>query len=178
MDNHTFRSRLVKLIQKSRKALRLYSNMGSLPSDGGTEFAEVQVREWKRVNSDLVQNLTTAMDSPNMKQLSVDVFSLRERFHAEWRQAEADMRQKQRELLSAAEHGDFIKSAILSNELVILKARTQACQAAHHELSDAVRQSRLAEPTIELSSDNVIEDSEDEIPEPRQAKVIPLRGRK
>lgn len=175
MDNHTFRSRVLKLIQKSRKALRLYSNMGNIPTEGGSEFTDIQVREWKRVNAELVQNLTSAMDNPNMKQLAIDVFSLRERFQVEWRDAESELRHKQRDLISAAEHGDFIKGATLCSDLVVLKARMQACQAAHHELSDAVRQSRLSEPTIELTSDNVIDDDRDDVPEPRQAKVIPLR---
>jgi hypothetical protein len=179
MDSHTFRSRLARLIQKSRKALRLYSNVGSLPNEGGSEFTEMQVNEWKRINADLLHHLTAAVENPSHKQLTVDICALRERFQVDWRMAESEMHRKQRELIAASEHGDFIKASLLSNELVVIKARTQASQAAHHELSDVVKQSRPSQPTIELSNENVVLDTreEEEYEEPRQAKVIPLRKR-
>ena len=179
MDNHTFRSRVSRLLQKSRKALRLYSSVATLPADGGSQFAEAQVREWKRVNSDLVQSLTVAIDCQHTKRAATDICALRDRFHLEWRKAEAEMRNRQMELILSAEQGDFVKTALLSQELVGLKARTQACEAAYHELGDVVRHSRVAEPMIELSSDSIVfRDIAGASADAQPTNVIPLRLRK
>lgn len=176
MENHTFRSRLAELMQKSRKALRLYTSMGRINNNAHSELNEMQAQQWKEINADLLRQISAAMESPNSRALVADIFTLRDRFYAAWRSAEADVHNKRRDLISSAENGDFIKSAVLGRELVLLKAREQAAQAAHHELQEVLTRSRVAQPTIELSQDNVVPEVE-EVPEKLFAKVIPLRGR-
>jgi len=188
MESETFRSRLAQLVQKSRKAIRLYTSMGKLGPDRG-EFAEVQVGQWREVNSELLRALSELLDNPNQRALAGQVFALRDRFCAEWRRVEADLRVKQQELISAAERSDFVRAAHLSRELVLLKAREQATQAAHHELEEVLKKSRLSQPTIELPPEAALPaapgigdaegDAEAQVAvnqTRRSAKIIPLRS--
>lgn len=185
MENETLRSRVALLVQKSRKALRLYSSMGRFGGGEGSEFAELQVAPWREVNAELLRELSAAFDNPNTRALTGAILALRDRFYGDWRRIEAELRLKQQELVSAAEHGDFIKAAHLSRDLIVCKAREQAAQAAHHELQDVVKRSKLSQPTIELSSDRAIEPEGNEpaaeldlfAGQPMRvgAKIIPLR---
>ncbi len=173
MESETFRSRILKLIQKSRKAIRLYTTMGRMQPDAAGEFGEAQVTEWRQINADLYKELSEALEQGNARRLSAEVFTLRDRYYASWRSGEGSMVSKQRELLRSAENGDFIRAALLSRELVSLKARVQAVQAAHHELDDVIRQSRLSEPELLPADPEPIE-----LPEQAampQAKIIPIR---
>jgi hypothetical protein len=158
--------------------------MGRLSGGEASEFAELQVVQWREVNSDLLRELSSALDNPNTRALTGAVLGLRDRFYADWRRVESELRVKQHELVSVSEQGDFIKAAHLSRDLIVLKAREQAAQAAHHELQDVVKRSRLAQPTIELSSDRAIADDKDQSdsldlfsgqPIRVGAKIIPLR---
>jgi hypothetical protein len=169
MDNPTFRSRIAALMQKSRRALRLYTSVGRTSGEVQHEFGERQAHEWKLANLELLKRLSEAMEHANVKLAVRDVFAAREVFYTMWRDAEAEVAPRQRDLVFAAENGDFIRAAIIGGELVGLKARAQASQAAHHELDDLIRQSRLAYPTMELPLP-----APDATKEAPLAKVIPL----
>lgn len=178
MNSETFRSRVFNLIARSRKALRLYSNVGRFQSDAGNEFTERQTREWKHVTADLLKELTTALeDSKTGRDLVTSLFSIRDRFNVQWRSVESDLNPKQKELIYASENGDFVKAALLSSELLLLKARMQAAQAAHHELDDVIRKSKVTQSAdmkaaIQLDSEDIVEEK------PAMqvaAKVIPIR---
>ena len=177
MNDETFRSRLLKLVQKSRKALRLYSSMGKRSGD----LADVQVKEWREVNSDLLKSLSIILDSPSNKGLASSVIAIRDRFYHEWRMAEGEMHKKHKELLRYAESGDFLRVVNLGTDLASLKARVQALQAAHHEIQEVVNRSHVSQPPIELSKDvpaeEVVAVESDPNPIQRTAKVIPLRQR-
>lgn len=186
MEHETLTSRLAKLIQRSRKAIRLYSNAshvshGQGSGEHGSEFAELQVCEWRRVNTELLQRLLTVANSGTHKKISQDLSELCERFYAEWRASETKLHEEQRELVAAAEHADFVRSAMLGRELVILKARMQATEAVYHELSLMLGSARIdhvpgrTESQMEFDLDEALVRSEPEdIPVPR-AKIIPLR---
>jgi len=200
MENPTFRSRLSQLMQKSRKALRLYSSMSvgngainsaRVGSESG-EFSDLQVMEWREVNSELLKALTVAVGSPTSKRVVADVFALRDRFHAEWRAQETEQHQGQSALVLAAQQGDFVRAAVVSRSLVICKARMQACHAAYQELHDVLTQSRIPTPAIELSHVHTNESRSNAYTElslavanngsagtngPVLAKVIPIRKR-
>lgn len=169
MENHTFRSRLTQLLQKSRKALRLYSSLGSSRAPGSVasdrsgadeqashEFSELQVGEWRRVNGELVRSLTLIATNSQPRQLATDVFSLRDRFQIEWRGSEGELHSKQILLLQASEASDFTRAAILARELVALKAAVQASHAAFVELDELIGASKLLPPAIELTSAHVV----------------------
>ena len=174
MENDTFHSRVARLIQKSRKAIRLYSSVGRAGTGKQTDFTDAQVQEWKEVNNELLRGLTTSLEKPSSKQLIGDVFALRDRFCTEWRMAEAELHSRHKELIFVVENGDFAKAANYSRRLIVLKARVQAMQAVHHELQELIDQSHVAQPPIELSQAQIIKE---QAPEPLGAKVIPLRRR-
>ncbi len=177
-----FRSRLVQLMQRSRKALRLYSSVERVPGDNTSELAELQVGEWRRVNAELLRELNVAIGHPNQKRMASEVFGIRDQFYGEWKLAEAEMHQKQNLLMESSENGDFVRASVLARELVTLKARTQACQAAHHEVQEVIQKSRVSQPRAE-DTGNPVRVEKDSTPEPerpvkeeiRVAKVIPLR---
>jgi hypothetical protein len=158
MESESFRSRVVALIQKSRRALRLYSNttgQAMARVEGASpELSAAQVAEWREVNSLLLRKLTESAESPSTKKLVHDIFSLRNEFQAMWRTSESELVTQQRELVSGAERGDFIKASSLSTQLVSLKARVQAGQAAHHELDLLIKRSRVVRPATELSEES------------------------
>lgn len=157
MESESFRSRLLAVIQKSRRALRLYNNTGSqsIARLEGTspELSAAQVAEWREMNSLLLRKLTESAESPSTKKLVYDVFALRNEFQSLWRTSESEMVQLQRELIASGERGDFIKASTLAIKLVSLKARVQAGQAAHHELDLLIKRSRVVRPAEELSEE-------------------------
>lgn len=157
MESESFRSRLLALIQKSRRALRLYNNSGgqSIVRMEGTsaELSAAQVAEWRDINSLLLRKLTETADSPSTKKLVYDIFALRSEFQSLWRTSESELVQQQRDLIASAERGDFIKASGLATSLVSLKARVQAGQAAHHELDLLIKRSRVVRPAAELSEE-------------------------
>lgn len=188
MDGETFRSRVINLVARSRKALRLYSNVGKFQSDAVSEITERQTREWKHVTADLLKELTSKLEETKTSRELVDaVYGLRDQFNIQWRSVEADLHPKQKELISAAESGDFVRASILSAELVLFKARMQAAHAAHHELEDVLKRSRVSKSTIILSNDMLSnDDALEDNGEPfvgellasnaqPAAKVIPIR---
>jgi hypothetical protein len=157
MESESFRSRVVALIQKSRRALRLYSHSSgqSLARVEGmtADLSAAQVSEWREINGLLLKRLSESADTPSTKKLVYDVFALRNEFQTLWRTSEGELVQLQRDLVAAAERGDFIKATGLSSTLVSLKARVQAGQAAHHELDLLIKRSRVVRPAAELSEE-------------------------
>ncbi|MCB0352734.1 MAG: hypothetical protein KDD64_04390 [Bdellovibrionales bacterium] len=195
-NSDTFRSRLVRLVQKSRKALRLYTNVGKGQRGVIAENSESQVREWREVNAKLSRELTCILEDSAGRELSRQVFKLRDDLYTEWRTAQAALHDQQRSLIVSAESSDFIKACSLSRELVPLKARVQALQAAYHELQQVLDQSQVVPPkksedgrqldsllsesrpsqqqSEQSGGEALFGDSDFEEPEYR-AKVIPLR---
>jgi hypothetical protein len=176
MENPTFRSRLGELLQKSRKAMRLYSGVGSNSSGRAhnlaNQYSELQATEWQQVNAELVRMLGTALGHPQARRITQEVFAIRDRLLHEVENEELQLGEKQRELVAASERGDFVRAAVLSRELVVLKARMQASQAAHHELQQVIERSNVVEQPIELTAERVVPE-----PEVMRAKVIPIRKR-
>ena len=150
----------------------------------GAEYADNQASEWRSVNAELVRKLSALVEGPQNRKIVPDVLALRDQLYGDFRMAEADLRSKQQELILAAENSDFIKAAVLSKDLVVLKARAQATQAAHHELDAVIRKSKIQiTHHIEISPSGertpYEEEDEDVMSDtgtgPALAKVIPLR---
>lgn len=197
MESESFVSRVMALIQKSRRALRLYSTAGNgsfTRTEGSvSDLPAVQVAQWREVNGLLLRKLTEAADSANTKKIIYDVFALRSEFQTLWRTTEAELVQSQKELIASSESGDFIRAATLATSLVSLKARLQAGQAAHHELDILIKRSKVVRPaaelseesatvlsTLELLDDQVVQEPEKPVPVRMVAgvgKVIPLKRR-
>lgn len=208
MDNTSFRLRLLQLMKKSRKALRLYSSIGTgggisnahpvtqshsstwysrgagddrftgggsasrfsggrveprlggesdlgEDSQGGGfqigsrrtngELSELQVGEWRDVNSELLRTLSTAASNLALRRVVSEVASLRDRFHSEWRSAESRIHHDQKAMIEAATQGDFMRATALGKALISAKARMQACHAAYDELSNLLALSKFSE---------------------------------
>lgn len=172
MENETFRTRLFNLLQKSRKAVRLYTSMaGGINGEAPSELQEEQAAEWRAINSDLLKQLSLALDQPNARQLAAGACNLRDHFYSMWRLADSELQIRHGELVSASENGDYMRAASLARELVVLKARGQAAQAAHHEIDSVISKSKVSVTPVELSRDREIAETE----APRLAKIIPLR---
>ena len=197
MESESFVSRVMALIQKSRRALRLYSTAGNgsfTRTEGSvSDLPAVQVAQWREVNGLLLRKLTEAAESAHTKKIIYDVFALRSEFQTLWRTTEAELVQSQKELIASSESGDFIRAATLATSLVSLKARLQAGQAAHHELDILIKRSKVVRPaaelseesatvlsTLELLDDQVVQEPEKPVPVRMVAgvgKVIPLKRR-
>ena len=66
MESESFVSRVMALIQKSRRALRLYSSAGShgFSRDGSSgELPAAQVAQWREVNGLLLRKLSEAAEA-------------------------------------------------------------------------------------------------------------------
>ena len=146
MENHTVRSRVMQLLQRSRRALRLYSSVRKSYTESSSIYQEMQAQEWRSVNAELLRHLTQVAERQTIRDMVRDIFIAQDRFLEEWRSSEQELQFKQRALIVSAESEDYTRAATLGNELVTLKARVQATHAAHHELNDLVRQSRLTRP--------------------------------
>ncbi len=118
------------------------------------ELSAAQVAEWREVNSLLLRKLTNAVESPSTKKVVHDIFAIRNDFQVMWRASESELVTQQRELVAAAERGDFIKASGVAVSLVSLKARVQAGQAAHHELDLLIKRSRVVRPAAELNEES------------------------
>jgi len=174
MESETLRSRLLKLLQKSRQAYRLYTSMGRMPRGvEGAEHTEMQAAEWRSINAELIKGLSEVLAKATPRELVAGILSLRESFQISFRNAEAELNTKQRELIAAAEKGDFVKAAVVGRVLISSKARVQALQAAHHELENLCAQCHAPRPPILLASQQLVEDH----PAQQLARVIPLRKR-
>ena len=155
MDRETFFQRLSLLVQKSRKAQRLYSNMGRVTSES-SPYSESQIEEWRSITAKILRQLLEIVDRPKSKTLVQDVAIVCDSFHQTWRSSETELHKAQRELISASERGDFVRAVSLAEQALVLKARVQATHAAYHELSDLLRYSKAPAMPIELTDAHVV----------------------
>lgn len=138
MDGSTFRSRLANLMQKSRRAMRLYEGVTGGHSDTGS-FAVVQAREWRYAHGELLRGIAGALEHTLPREVMREVVSLRDTLGSQLLDSEKEIDRKSTQLQEASGCSDFIRAAILSAELVSLKARSQALHAAQHELELVLR---------------------------------------
>jgi hypothetical protein len=196
MDSVQLRSRLLKLLQKSRKAVRLYSSVDTtllagkqlVSADG--QISEAKVREiqseaWKTVTTELMRDLSAALENPNPKRLVHDLYALRDRSYSDWRLAEAELHCHQRDLVTAAEASDFIKASMLSTKLIRMKAHYQASQAVYQELQEVLSKMNAAPVASVVTltqsiqgSFPAMQEATPSVQEQRPTNVIPLRQKR
>jgi len=149
VDEETLKSRLATLLQKSRKAVRVYTSFekgayrSSQDEREAAVFTALQLEQWQIVNTDLQRRLMVIIDRPHTRLLASETIGLRDYFYGSWRSYEAELRQKQGELVEAATRGDFIRTAMLGKTCVILRSREQASEAAQHEIQLIVERFKL-----------------------------------
>lgn len=169
MEAGTFKTRLVALLQKSRQAVRLYTEMER--SQDKLNYSDLQIFEWKNVNLELVRELCTLLDNfYNQKDLISRVFALIERFQVEQISLNTDMEKMKSELSLACNNADFVKSADLSLKLVAIKSKNQALQAVLHELKNIMTKSNLTRPACSYKKDEEVVSTKTV----KSAKIIPI----
>jgi len=158
VDDETLKSRLATLLQKSRKAVRVYTSFekgayrSSQDQREAAVFTALQLEQWQIVNTDLQRQLMVIIDRPHTRLLASETVGLRDYFYGSWRSYEAELRQKQGELAEAATRGDFIRTAMLGKTCVILRSREQASEAAQHEIQLIVERFKLCAGVSESAS--------------------------
>jgi hypothetical protein len=173
MENDTLLSSVARLLRKSKRALQLYTSVGRQARNTESEYAEMQLAEWRAINTELIKMLTPLIERTGNKNLSQELGNLVEQLREKWRASQTELHELQVRLVSTAENGDFVRAAQLSRDLVALKARTQACQAGFYEveaLSDKPASGAIA-AVGEASPVHKIVGEQVTMP----AKVIPLR---
>lgn len=164
MDKSTFKTRLISLLQKSRQASKLYSellNAQEHPFHSNTlSYSKLQIVEWKNVNLELVAELETLLnDFYDQKTLISKSFKLYEKFKTEHVYELNNFNDKKSELLKAARNDDFAKSTKISLELVSLKSRNQALNAVLKELDKMLKLSKADSTKIDKNIENALEDN-------------------
>lgn len=171
MERESLRVRAAGLVQKSRRALRLYTSIGRKGRGGESELSELQLIEWRTVNTEIIDTLAPLVEIDRVHDLANEISILADQFRVRWRATQSELHDGQRRLVTTAERGDFIKAAQLSELLVSLKARVQACHAAYYEVNAI--SSRSEGEIIEPQPEVTLAGSEEVAPS--SAKVIPLR---
>lgn len=178
MEAQTFKSRLISLLQRSRQAARMYSEMRR--SNDKLNYADLQIKEWKNINLELVDELSILLDDfYDQKILIAKSFALLERFQIEQVSISTILQKKKDELSLAINKDDFAKSAKLSLELVSLKSRNQALEAVLNELNRMLEKCNITSPKIkkEIKKENDIKDKSERTPfviKSNLDKVIPI----
>lgn len=145
MQDHTFRSKISLLAQKSRKASRLYSAVRQVHNDPSSEYNQLQAAQWRVVNEELAMFLSDALrENSKTQELIRDVVLYRDRLKLRCNDADRTLLIKQPELVRISESGDFVKVAVLSKELLIAKAQQEALQAARNEIESCLKKVRQA----------------------------------
>ena len=151
MEAGTFKSRLIALLQKSRQAARMYSEM--MRGQDKFDYSDLQIKEWKDVNFELVDELSVLLnDFYDQKNLIAKSLALLERFQIEQVTISTSLQKMKDELSLAVNKEDFPKSAKLSVELISLKAKNQALIAVLNELNKMLEKSNITSPRIKIES--------------------------
>jgi len=157
-SNHTLHSRALQLLQRSRQAFRLYSHNNSATGSANDrslsqdpyDLQEIQKKEWRNINAELIRALGRILDISNNRHLSQNLFELRESLMLKYRECQANLRQQHEALVSATEVSDYLILPKLGLDLICLKAQSQAQQAALHEL-DSLLSNQLQGSQLQVS---------------------------
>lgn len=144
MTSDSFRHKVADLTRKSRKAVKLYSNVAKKPSKCSEEWVkdalgDIQIDEWKKINADLHRELCRILEFGSQRTLVASVFELRDVFYNNFRKRETDSRTLQRDLISCVESSQYSKVVALGYKLSALNAEIQALQAAYQELQNILK---------------------------------------
>lgn len=155
MTADTFKSKLSKLINKSRKAIRLYSTVSSPRSRGKEKpYADIQLEQWRETNEDLLNNLMQIIKNTNMRKAINDILIIRNRYADMVGKLDFKIKHFHKELVSSSVSSDFVKAAKVSGDLVPLKAKYDAVKAVAQELDDLLSYTTIKTPILPGSEDN------------------------
>jgi hypothetical protein len=141
---------------RSQKASPVTHQRSSARSSGYAEerivapekkFSHLQVVVWQHVNENLSRSLRSVLQNNVQRHLSQGALALRDELYESWRCAEAELHREKSKLERAVAEEQYVRSTILAEKLITLKARFQATQAAYSEYEVAVADLTRAEMT-------------------------------
>ena len=157
MDRLTLRMSIASLLQRSRQALAMYTDLSKRNEE--RQSRDIQIEQWQLVNQEFVEAL--ALIAPySQNKLVTAAYLLRDRFNQTWRDKESRLALMRRDLMCLIEQADFMKVNVLSFEAAQLKANMQAYQAAFNELNAALKQSAAQRPVVLLQDQDVLPEAE------------------
>lgn len=155
MVSDTFKTRLLKLINKSRKAVRVYSNAGGASNFRAKSkpYADMQLKCWRDANERLVEFLHSATKNMNLRKVASEILAYAKQCQQELENREKQLEKYHHELLTYSQNKDYVNAAIISNELIVLKANVQAEKAVLEELEDVLTYANVKLPATYSSSE-------------------------
>ncbi|MCB0310603.1 MAG: hypothetical protein KDD42_05180 [Bdellovibrionales bacterium] len=184
MSNNTLRVRLAQLRQRSLKAISLYNKMIRDSSSADSQFSTLQMKEWHQINEELLNRLEECIADANLKRAIQGAFTLRDDFHSQWRSAQSEIHRLHSQVEAALQSEDYVRCGVLSGQLVALRAREQASQAAYNEIQSVLSRSKqIPQPAATVASLANLESSNDQNKFDAEKlaedayNVIPLRRR-
>ncbi|MGA1190970.1 MAG: hypothetical protein ACO3XO_01675 [Bdellovibrionota bacterium] len=101
-------------------------------------FSHLQVVVWQHVNENLSRSLRSVLQNKVQRNLSQGALALRDELYESWRRAETELHREKSKLERAVAEEHYVRSTILAEKLITLKARLQATKAAYSEYEVAV----------------------------------------
>ncbi len=138
MTTAPFSSRLLALLQRARRAVRMYGSLGRPSShpEQGNEERDAQAREWRVTNELLISRITALIGVRPVTAITPrELGGVVHQFEREAVELSTLLAEGNTRLIGFAEAADYIAAARTARELVILQARSQAIAAVIHELS-------------------------------------------
>lgn len=111
------------------------------------KFSHLQVVVWQHVNENLSRSLRSVLQNKVQRHLSQAAIALRDELYESWRRAETELHREKSKLERAVAEEQYVRSTILAEKLITLKARLQAAKAAYSEYEVAVADLTRAEVT-------------------------------
>lgn len=174
MSSDTFKTKLAKLIQKSRKAIRIYSAVGrdsvGRPSK---PYSDMQLKAWYNVNEELLIFLQEATTKLHLRQVATETLKYAQKLSGQLLPEQTKFASDSRLLVQFAESGDFVNSAKLSQELIVLKAKIEAKKAVLEELGELLSSANLKMPVT-----HQMNQAPQESLRITESKIIPFRTKK
>ena len=174
MSDETFKSKLSKLIQKSRKALRIYSQATTPANHRASTkpFADQQIAVWYNVNEELLEFLVEITRNAHLRKVANESLGYAKHCQQKLIEEQEQLDEKHQQLVRFSQSGDFINSAKLSSQLIHLKASVQARGAVLAELEDLLSYANLKLPVTHEASTGQSELAV------KSSKIIPFSSKK
>lgn len=146
------RSQKVSPVTHQRSSARAHSHRSHSNTEESIvapekKFSHLQVVVWQHVNENLSRSLRSVLQNKVQRHLSQGALALRDELYESWRRAETELHREKSKLERAVAEEQYVRSTILAEKLIALKARFQATKAAYSEYEVAVSDLTRAEVT-------------------------------
>ncbi len=144
--NATVEARVVALMQRARKALRIYASVERTPGDSANaEFVELQAREWRSANEQLLRRLAALVDRGLASLTIARIATIQAEFASELATTRAEYEHQVVRAHDSLARANFVQAAIETRSLVGMKARLESLLAIEQEFATVLRGVRVPE---------------------------------